>query len=687
MTMLRRVMTVASHRSRRLAFSTRARIPTSNQEKSDDEKLVLPSLKRLANRSTVAMQMPNMTRKYAVSDAPLIPSYFLGKLQLELLEYPELSTKEEVVQINNLFCTVEDWATKVDSKSIDEKGIIPEDVLRDCKIMGLFGQRVDPKYGGLGMTPLESVLVAEAMGYDPSLFATFAVHEALGLKGLQLVGTAAQKEKYLPNLASGEMIAAFCLAEVISGSTPTQTQTRATLSPDGKHYILNGRKAWVVNGSRADVFTVFALTSVPNEKGEKEDKLSAFLVERGFEGTIEVQPPIERIGLRGLDLVDVSFKDVRIPVENVLGALGSGTELSGRIASSERYLVGGLCVGLCRDVLDALTDHCNMRHQFGRPLSHFGLVQRRLAHAAAQLYAMESVTYLVAGFLTAQPQRDLMIESSAVKMVGPYGRLYLKHQVYIFQLFATETTVALLNDCIVLAGALGFTKQLPLERFLRDSRVLTSFMGVNDLLRVYIASASLSKVGKELRRFVECARSPSQHMLYMLREAWRKDWRMEMLLRGWGAPPSIVTAAKMETERGVRASTRVGDHLHPNLQALGNRMARLIVQTYELTRQVLILHANTINEDQFSLWLLSDLAVGLFTVTAVLSRASRAKSIGVKYHNNELELAELFTLETLDRLQGELSSFKQKANLHKRIASVMVKENGYASVSPLSRVW
>ncbi|CDS35579.1 Acyl-CoA dehydrogenase family member 9, mitochondrial [Echinococcus multilocularis] len=669
--MLHRVMAIASRRGHQhcVFFSTTAETPTASQKELDDERLILPSLKKLVNHSKVAMQMPDMTRKYAVSDAPLIPSYFLGKLQLELLEYPELPTKEEVIQINNLFTTVEDWVTKVDSKSIDEKGAIPEEVLRDCKIMGLFGQRVNPSYGGLDMTPLESVLVAEAMGYDPSLFATVTVHEALGLKGLQLVGTEAQKEKYLPALASGEKIAAFCLTEVSSGATSTQSQTRAVLSPDSRHYILNGRKAWVVNGSRADVFTVFALTSIPNEKGENEDRLSAFLVERGFEGTIEVQPPLERIGLRGLDLVDVTFKDVQVPVENVLGALGSGTELSGRIACSERYLVGGLCVGLCRNVLDALTEHCSMRHQFGRPLSHFGVVQRRLAHAAAQLYAMESVTYLVAGFLTSRPQRDLAIESSAVK------------------LFATETTLTLLNDCVALAGALGFTKQLPLERYLRDSRVLTSFMGVNDLLRIYIASTSLSKVGKELRHFVECARSPSQHMWYMLREAWRKDWRTAILTRLWGISPSIVTAATMETERGIRASTRVGDHLHPNLQALGDRLARLVVQTYELTRQVFILHANTVNEDQFSLWLLSDLAVGLFTATAVLSRASRAKSIGVRYHNNELELAELFTLETLDRLQGELSSFKQKANLRKRIASVMVKESGYASASPLSRVW
>ncbi|KAM3172021.1 hypothetical protein ACTXT7_015406 [Hymenolepis weldensis] len=663
---VRRMMLRTSRKgSQRWRFMS-ATAKSSGLEGPEEEKLIHPSLKNFVNRNAIAMQMPDMRRKYAISDAPLIPSYFLGKLQLELLEYPEMSTREEVAQANSLFTTVEDYMLKrVNSKQIDLQSAIPSDVLNDCKAMGLFGQRVNQNYGGLGMSPLESILIGEAMGYDPSLFATITVHEALAMKGLQLVGTDAQKVKYLPTFASGEKIASFCLAEA---SSPTQSKTRATLSADGKHFLLNGRKAWVVNGSRADVFIVFALTSIPNDKGEKEDKLSAFLVERGFEGTIESQPALERIGLRGLDLVDVVFTDIKIPIENVLGELGSGAELSGRIACMERHLVGGLCIGMCRDVLDAVTEHCTSSQQMGKPLSDLGTVQHRLAQAAAQLYAMESVTYLVAGLLTAQPDRDLKIESSAVK------------------LFTTETTLALLNSCANLFGAMGFTKRLPLERYLRDARVLTSFLGVNDMLRMYIASAGLSAAGKEMRQFVEYARQPSNHMFYMLREVMRKDWRLVRLRRAWSSPPAVVSSAQKETERGARVSTRISDHLHPNLRPMADRLSRIIIHTHEIARQVFILHGNNPNEDQFSLWLLSDLAVGLLTVTAVLSRASRSKSIGVRYHNNELELAELYTLETLDRLEAEISSFKQKANLSKRIASVMVKENGYASASPLTRV-
>nr|CUU99619.1 hypothetical transcript [Hymenolepis microstoma] len=665
--MLRMMLSSSRNGSQRWRFmSSTSKSPSLEVP---EEKLVHPSLKNFVNRTAIAMQMPDMRRKYAVSDAPLIPSYFLGKLQLELLEYPEMSTKEEVTQAISLFNTVEEYMlNRVNSKQIDEQGVLPSDVLNDCKTMGLFGQRVDQKYGGLGMSHLESILIGEAMGYDPSLFATITVHEALAMKGLQLVGTEAQKEKYLPPLASGEKIASFCLAEASSGSSPTQAKTRAVLSADGTHYILNGRKSWIVNGSRADVFIVFALTSIPNDKDEEEDKMSAFLVERGFEGTIELQPTLKATGLRGLDLVDITFKDVKIPIVNVLGELGSGAELSGRIACMDRHLVGGLCIGMCRDVLDAMTEHCTSCQKMGKPLSDFGIVQHRLSQAAAQLYAMESVTYLVAGLLTAQPDRDLKIESSAVK------------------LFTTETTIALLNNCANLAGAMGFTKMLPLERYLRDARVLTSLLGVNDILRTYIASAGLSIAGKEIRQFVEYARRPSNHIFYMLREAMRKDWRLMRLRRGRGSP-AVVSSAQKETERGVRVSKRLSDHLHPNLRPVADRLSRVIIHTHEIARQVFILQGNNPNNDQFSLCLLSDLAVGLLTVTAVISRASRAKSIGVRHYNNELELAELYALETMDRLEAKLSCFKQKANLSKRIASVMVKENGYASASPLTRVW
>uniref|UniRef100_A0A0X3PEC4 Acyl-CoA dehydrogenase family member 9 n=1 Tax=Schistocephalus solidus TaxID=70667 RepID=A0A0X3PEC4_SCHSO len=232
----------------------------------DDESQVSPTLKKYFNKTRIAMQMPMMTREYAVSNAALIPSFFLGRLQLELLEYPELSTKENVSNVNAMFEHVEDFVSSLDSAQIDLQGRISDPVLRSCGEIGLFGQRVDSSFNGLGLNALESTRIAEAMGLNASLFATLTAHEALGMKAIQLAGTEEQKRKYLPALATGEKIAAFCLAEASSGSDPQPIQSRAVLSPDGRSYFLNGRKSWVTNGSRADVYTVFALTTVKNDK-------------------------------------------------------------------------------------------------------------------------------------------------------------------------------------------------------------------------------------------------------------------------------------------------------------------------------------------------------------------------------------------------------------------------------------
>ncbi|VDK87469.1 unnamed protein product [Dibothriocephalus latus] len=212
----------------RFFASSSSEVTTSGQKRlPDDDAHVSPTLKKYFNQTRLAMQMPMMTRKYAVSKAALIP---------------------------------------IDSAQIDLQGRISDPILRSCGDIGLFGQRMDSSYNGIGLNALESTRVAEAMGLNASLFATLTAHEALGTKAIQLAGTEEQKRKYLPTLATGEKIAAFCLAEASSGSDPQPLQCRAVLSPDGKSYVLNGRKIWVTNGSRADVYTVFALRTVKNDK-------------------------------------------------------------------------------------------------------------------------------------------------------------------------------------------------------------------------------------------------------------------------------------------------------------------------------------------------------------------------------------------------------------------------------------
>ncbi|BHF59217.1 acyl-CoA dehydrogenase [Sparganum proliferum] len=652
-----------SFTGRRFSVPSSGKVSTPGQKRlPDDEDQVSPTLKKFFNKTQIAMQMPLMTRKYAVSNAALIPSFFLGQLQLELLEYPELSTKENVATVNSMFEHVEDFVSSLDSAQIDLQGRIPDPVLRSCGEIGLFGLQLDSSFNGLGLNALESTRIAEAMGLNASLFATLTAHEALGMKVIQLAGTEEQKRKYLPAMATGEKIAAFCLAEASSGSDPQPIQSRAVLSPDGRSYLLNGHKLWVANGSRADVFTVFALKTVTNDKGEQEDKVTPFIVERSF-GGVHPQSPAPKLGLRGLELVDVVFSNVKVPVENVLGDGDSGLQLATRVAASDRHLVGGLCVGLLRNVIDAMVEHCQMRHRFGSPIAQFGMVQERLVRSAAHLYALESMTYLVAGMIAAQPERDLRIESSAVK------------------LFATETAKFVLNECMALTGALGITNELPIERYLRDAYVLDLFMGPSDLLRLYIAGASLSYAGREMQKFVRMARKPLANIRYLLPKMFMKDVRLLM------SAPAVGATSIEENERGARVSHRVRDHLHPNLGYHADRLSRIIYHTHEVTRQAFILHGPTVIENQLVLKLLADLAVDLLAVTACLSRASRAKSIGLRYHDHELELTSAFVLDAFSRMEKRLADYKQKGNLSKRISAVMFKENGYAAVHPLSRVW
>ncbi|VDK70601.1 unnamed protein product [Dibothriocephalus latus] len=359
-------------------------------------------------------------------------------------------------------------------------------------------------------------------------------------------------------------------------------------------------------------------------------------------------------------------------------------------------MVGGLCVGLLRNVLDAMVEHCQMRHRFGRPIAQFGMVQERLMRSAAYLYALESMTYLVAGMITAQPERDLRIESSAVKCLalpaahtGPlFNSVFCLSTVFFIvfgtlkqQLFATETTKYVLNDCMALSGALGLTSELPIERYLRDAYVLDSFMGPSDVLRLYIAGASLSYAGKELQEFVRKARKPVANVRYLLPKMFMKDVRLRL------SAPAVGATSIGENERGARVSLRVRDHLHPNLASHADRVSRIIYHTHEFTRQAFILHGPTVIEDQLVLRVIADLAVDLLAVTACLSRASRAKSIGLRYHDHELELTSAYILGACSRMEKALADYKQLGNLSKRISAVMCKENGYAAVHPLSRVW
>ncbi|XP_063518684.1 complex I assembly factor ACAD9, mitochondrial isoform X4 [Pongo pygmaeus] len=266
--------------------------------------------------------------------------------------------------------------------------------------------------------------LGEIISMDGSITVTLAAHQAIGLKGIILAGTEEQKAKYLPKLASGEHIAAFCLTEPASGSDAASIRSRATLSEDKKHYILNGSKVWITNGGLASIFTVFAKTEVVDSDGSMKDKITAFIVERDFGGVTNGKPE-DKLGIRGSNTCEVHFENTKVPVENILGEVGDGFKVAMNILNSGRFSMGSVVAGLLKRLIEMTAEYACTRKQFNKRLSEFGLIQEKFALMAQKAYVMESMTYLTAGMLDQPGFPDCSIEAAMVKGTNEILRMYI----------------------------------------------------------------------------------------------------------------------------------------------------------------------------------------------------------------------------------------------------------------------
>src|ERR1700684_421229 len=270
-------------------------------------------------------------------------------------------------------------------------------ILKKSAELGLTAVVLPEKFGGMEMDLTSMMVVAEGVARNGSYSAWHGAHTGIGTLPLLLFGTEAQKEKYLPKLATAEMIAAYCLSEPQAGSDALAARTRADLSEDGKHYILNGQKMWITNGGFADLYTVFAKVG-----GEK---FTAFLVERAWPG---VKPGAEekKMGIKGSSTTAVFFDNVKVPVENVLGEIGRGHIIAFNILNIGRLKLGPFAQGGCRDDLAVSIKYAKERKAFGKSISEFGMIQHKIAEMAVRMFASESTTYRVVGAIEAEMAGD-----------------------------------------------------------------------------------------------------------------------------------------------------------------------------------------------------------------------------------------------------------------------------------------
>ncbi|MCR5874877.1 acyl-CoA dehydrogenase family protein [Phenylobacterium sp. J426] len=353
---------------------------------------------------------------------------------------------------------------------VAEDDAMPDDVVEEMKGLGLFGLSIPEEYGGLGLSMEDECLVVIEMGRtSPAFRSTFGTNVGIGSQALVMFGTEAQKQKYLPGIASGEIITSFALTEPEAGSDSAAVQTRAVR--DGDHYVLNGAKRYITNANKAHLFTVMARTdaSKPGAGG-----VSAFLVPRDTPG-LSVGKPEKKMGQQGAHVCDVIFDNVRVPAENLIGAEGEGFKVAMQVLDKGRLHISALCVGVAERLIADSVAYASERKQFGQALTGFQLVQGMIADCKTEALAARALTLETARSRDAG--RNVTMEGAAAKY------------------FASEMVGRVADKAVQIFGGAGYITEYGIERFYRDVRIFRIYEGTSQIQQVIIARETMKRGG------------------------------------------------------------------------------------------------------------------------------------------------------------------------------------------------
>ncbi|RKZ62883.1 MAG: acyl-CoA dehydrogenase, partial [Gammaproteobacteria bacterium] len=537
-------------------------------------------------------------------------SLCMGEIERDVIfPFPTLGTDEKD--------TVHEIVGAIDSlleplaeefREWDVAGEMPAEFIDELKDFGMFGLIIPEDHGGMGLGNMAYSRTLQEVGrYDASVAVTIGAHSSIGMRGLLLLGTEEQKSRYMPQLASGEMIAAFCLTESGAGSDAAALKTTAV--NHGDHWVLNGNKLWITNGGIADFYTVFARTDSEDGHG----KMTAFIVTSDMEG-VSTGPHEDKMGLRASSTTSVLLDDVSVPAENVLGEVGKGFKVAMQILNSGRTGLGGGSVGGMKRLIELSTQQANERKTFGQPISSYGLIKEKVGRMVIDCYTSEAAVTMVGGLIDAGYQ-EYAVEAAISKV------------------YASECLCRTVDEALQIAGGNGYMREYPYERVARDARINRIFEGTNEILRLFIALTAMNDVASQLKELAAT-------MSGVFNEP----------IKGFGVLSDYARKhAQLATRMG--GSPKLHD-MHPAIQTQVDSFEDDTRYLAKAADRILRKHGKNIIGKQFATKRLAEIMIDLFVLACTLSRVQASiEANGVEKASREIDILQMFTREARVRMK------------------------------------